>query len=123
MASITSITTTGRLGATVTIDGAGFGATQGSSTVIFWPYDGATTSLTPTSWSGTQIEVTIPADGSDSDLGQAAFVAVVIDGDPLPAKSDPFTLLDEVVAAASAYQAGDYVFAPAGAESITPLAI
>lgn len=120
MASITSITTTGRRGDTATIDGSGFGATQGNSTVIFWPDDGAAVSLTPTSWGASQIQVTLPTGGSDSDLGQDAFFGVVIDGDPLPAKSSTFTLLAEAVAAYSSFQSGDYVFAPAGAENITP---
>jgi YD repeat-containing protein len=46
----------GPIGFSVTINGANFGATQGSSTVTF---DG--TAATPTSWSGTSIIAPVPA--------------------------------------------------------------
>jgi RHS repeat-associated protein len=42
----------------VTITGAGFGATQSTSTVNFW---GAATAAAVTSWSDTQIVATVPA--------------------------------------------------------------
>src|SRR5258708_2800595 len=54
--SITSLTpNSGAVGASVTIAGSNFGATQGSSTVKFHG-----TSATPTSWSATSIVVPVP---------------------------------------------------------------
>ena len=54
--SITSLNpTSGLVGASVTITGANFGASQGTSTVTF---NGAT--ATPTSWSGTSITTPVP---------------------------------------------------------------
>ena len=54
--SLTSLSpTSGPVGTSVTISGAGFGATQGSSTVTF---NG--TPANPTSWSDTQILVPVP---------------------------------------------------------------
>jgi hypothetical protein len=56
-ATITSITpTSAEAGASVTIAGSGFGATQGSGAVMF----GATTA-TVTAWSDTSITATVPA--------------------------------------------------------------
>jgi hypothetical protein len=55
--SITSLTPiSGVVGTSVTVAGANFGATQGTSTVIF---NG--TAATPTSWSATNIVVPVPA--------------------------------------------------------------
>src|SRR5207253_1897361 len=48
--------TAGAMGASVTIYGSGFGATQGTSTVAF---NG--TSATATSWSNTSIAATVPS--------------------------------------------------------------
>jgi hypothetical protein len=54
--SITSVNpTSGAIGAAVTISGANFGSTQGSSTVVFNGVAG-----TPTSWSATAIVVPVP---------------------------------------------------------------
>jgi hypothetical protein len=46
----------GPVGTQVTISGSGFGATQGSSTLVFYP----NVTATPASWSDTQIVVTVP---------------------------------------------------------------
>jgi hypothetical protein len=56
-ATITSITpTSAEAGASVTITGSGFGATQGTGTVMF-----GTTTATVTAWSATSITATVPA--------------------------------------------------------------
>jgi hypothetical protein len=56
-AGITSFTpSSGRVGKPVTVTGAGFGSTQGTSTITF-----GTTTATPTNWSDTQIIAPVPA--------------------------------------------------------------
>ena len=62
--SITSLNpTSGLVGATVTITGANFGATQGTSTVKF---NG--TAATPTSWSATSIVAPVPAGATTGNV-------------------------------------------------------
>jgi Bacterial Ig domain/IPT/TIG domain len=62
--SITSLNpTSGLVGSSVTITGANFGATQGSSTVQF---NG--TAATATSWSATSIGVTVPAGATTGNV-------------------------------------------------------
>src|SRR5262249_46172725 len=62
--SITSVTpTTGAAGTVVTIAGANFGSTRGSSTVTF---NG--TPATPTSWSATSIVVPVPSGASTGNV-------------------------------------------------------
>jgi len=57
--SVNSMTPTlGPVNTSVTITGAGFGATQSNSLVNFW---GAPTAATVTSWSDTQIVATVPS--------------------------------------------------------------
>jgi hypothetical protein len=64
VATIASVNpTSGAVGAPVTIDGANFGATQGTSTVKF---NG--TSATPTSWSATSIVVPVPAGATTGNV-------------------------------------------------------
>src|SRR5881628_131034 len=63
-ASITSLNpTSGFAGTSVTISGANFGATQGTSTVKF---NG--TAATPTSWSATSIVVPVPAGATTGNV-------------------------------------------------------
>ncbi|HEU5135109.1 MAG TPA: IPT/TIG domain-containing protein [Steroidobacteraceae bacterium] len=62
---------TGNPGASVTLAGTGFGATQGANTVRF-----GTTTATVTSWSNTQIVATVP----NLTGGTAVGVAVVVGG-------------------------------------------
>jgi IPT/TIG domain len=62
--SITSLSpSSGPISTSVTILGANFGSTQGSSTVTF---DGTT--ATPTSWSNTQIVVPVPSGTTSGDV-------------------------------------------------------
>ena len=62
--TITSLSTTsGPVGAAVTITGSNFGSSQGSSTVTF---NGA--AATPTSWSATSISVTVPAGATSGNV-------------------------------------------------------
>ncbi len=62
--SITSLTpTSGLVGASVTISGANFGATQGTSTVTF---NG--TAATPTSWGATSIVAPVPAGATTGNV-------------------------------------------------------
>jgi hypothetical protein len=62
--SITSLTpTSGAVGTAVTIAGANFGATQGTSTVTF---NG--TAATPTSWSGTSIVAPVPSGATSGNV-------------------------------------------------------
>jgi hypothetical protein len=62
--SITSLNpTSGLVGSPVTISGANFGATQGTSTVQF---NG--TAATPTSWSATSIGVTVPTGATTGNV-------------------------------------------------------
>src|SRR5258708_263703 len=62
--SITSLNpTSGLVGASVTISGANFGATQGTSTVKF---NGA--AAVPTSWSATSVVVAVPAGASTGSV-------------------------------------------------------
>jgi RHS repeat-associated protein len=57
--SVNSMTpTVGPVGTSVTITGAGFGATQSNSAVNFW---GTTTAAAITSWSNTQIVAAVPS--------------------------------------------------------------
>jgi len=62
--SITTLSpTSGAVGATVTIAGSGFGATQGTSTVKF---NG--TAATPTSWSASTIEAPVPSGATTGNV-------------------------------------------------------
>jgi IPT/TIG domain-containing protein len=62
--NITSLSpTSGPVGAVVTVSGANFGATQGSSTIKF-----AGTTGTPTSWSGTSIVVAVPSGAATGNV-------------------------------------------------------
>ena len=63
---------TGNPGASVTLAGTGFGATQGTNTVRF-----GTTNVTVTSWSNTQIVATVPNVTGDTAVGVAVIVAGV----------------------------------------------
>jgi RHS repeat-associated protein len=63
--SITSLSpTTGAVGASVTITGANFGSTQGTSTVKF----NTTTATTITSWSTTSIVATVPTGATTGNV-------------------------------------------------------
>src|SRR5438477_1002508 len=63
-ASITSLNpTSGVLGTPVTITGANFGATQGTSTVTF-----SGTAATPTSWSATSIVAPVPSGATTGNV-------------------------------------------------------
>jgi len=74
--SITSLSpTAGPFGTTVTITGANFGATQGSSSVTF---GGAL--ATATSWSATSIVVTVPAGGASAGGASTGPVIVTVNG-------------------------------------------
>lgn len=117
MASISGVATTGRRGATATISGSGFGASQGSSVLIFWPVYGAAVTVTPTSWGATQIVADIPTNGDDTDLGKNAFFAVTVSGDPIPARTSSFVLLAEAIPTPTVYPWLTYVFAPPGTEA------
>jgi len=120
MATIGSIVTTGKRGAQATITGTGFGAAQGGSTLVFWPVGGASVEVTPTSWNATTIVADIPTDGTNDDLGKAAFFTVSVEGDPITARSLTFVLVQEDLPAPSTYVPGTYVFAPGGAEEAIP---
>src|SRR5207244_3819599 len=62
--SITSLApTSGAVGASVTITGTNFGATQGTSTVTF---NG--TATTPTSWSATSIAAPVPTGATSGNV-------------------------------------------------------
>ena len=62
--SITSLTpSSGPAGAVVTIAGTNFGATQGSSTVVF-----DNTTATPTAWSNTSIQVPVPTGAATGNV-------------------------------------------------------
>lgn len=79
--SITSLSpTTGPVGTSVTITGANFGGSQGSSTVTF---NG--TAATPTSWSATSIVVPLPSGATTGN------VVVTVSG--LASNGVPFTVL------------------------------
>ena len=55
----------GGSGTQVTISGTGFGATQGSSTIAFYPY---TANAVVTSWSDAQIAATVPSGATSGGL-------------------------------------------------------
>src|SRR5260370_41993592 len=62
--SITSLNpTSGLVGSSVTISGANFGATQGTSTVTF-----SGIAATPTSWSATSITAPVPAGATTGNV-------------------------------------------------------
>ena len=62
--SITSLTpSSGPVGVVVTIAGTNFGATQGSSTVVF-----DNTTATPTAWSNTSIQVPVPTGAATGNV-------------------------------------------------------
>src|SRR5213078_719834 len=63
--SITSLSlTSGAVGASVTITGTNFGATQGTSSTV--KFNG--TSATPTSWSATSIVVPVPSGATTGNV-------------------------------------------------------
>ena len=79
--SITSLApSSGPVGDVVTITGTNFGATQGSSTVVF-----DKTTATPTAWSSTAIEVPVPAGAATGN------VVVTVSG--VPSNGVSFTVL------------------------------
>jgi YD repeat-containing protein len=61
---LSAVPSSAQIGAAVTISGSYFGATQGSSTVVF--NNGVT--ATPTSWSNTRITTTVPAGASTGNI-------------------------------------------------------
>src|SRR5581483_11531176 len=62
--SITSLSpTSGAVGTSITVTGTNFGSTQGSSTIKF---NG--TSVTPTSWSATQIQAPVPSGATTGNV-------------------------------------------------------
>ncbi len=84
-ATITSITPAGaEAGASVTIAGSGFGATQGSGTVMF-----DTTTATVTAWSDTSIAVTVPA-----SLSPGTVLVTVTPQDGTASDGFSFTVLE-----------------------------
>lgn len=72
--------TSGKFGASITVSGTGFGATQGSSTVKFNGLAG-----TPTSWSATTIQVPVPAGATSGNA------VVRVNG--IDSNGRPFTVL------------------------------
>src|SRR5260370_6837376 len=78
--SITSLNPgSGVVGTSVTINGANFGATRGTSTVTF-----SGTATTPTSWSATSIVAPVPNGATTGN------VVVTVRG--VPSNGSPFTL-------------------------------
>lgn len=76
MATVTSVTTTGEREATVTITGTGFGASQGSNVVLFYPdEDGDIVTLNVTSWANTSLVVAVP---TGAQIGANAYFTVLI---------------------------------------------
>ncbi len=61
---LSAVPSSAQIGAAVTISGSYFGATQGSSTVVF--NNGVT--ATPTSWSNNRITTTVPAGASTGNI-------------------------------------------------------
>jgi hypothetical protein len=92
MSTISSTTTTGKLGANATLGGTGFGASQGTSVVLFYPTtDGATVKATIVSWGATQIVASIP---DTAPVGQTGFFAVQVSSDQgVGARSASFAIL------------------------------
>lgn len=99
MATISSVTTTGRPGDTATIAGSGFGPVQGTTVLTFYPNSsGGFVTLTPTSWSATSITVDVPS----SIEGALGFFMIVFDTSDQGVRSASFTVGEPLVAAATA---------------------
>ena len=80
--TITSLSpTSGAAGLQVTINGTGFGATRGTSTVTF----NGTLTGTPATWSSTQIKVNVPAGATAGN--------VVVHAAGVHSNGSPFTVL------------------------------
>lgn len=94
MATISAITTTGERGEPVSIDGTGFGASQGQSQLLFYPSAGSDLQVASvTSWSATEIVSEVPL---TAPLGPGAYflVQVATEGG-IGHKTDTFTVLSE----------------------------
>lgn len=108
---ITTVTTTGHIGAAFTISGSGFGALAGLL-FIFPNTDGEYNVVFPDTWSDTSITGFIP----DSVLvpADAAFFLVLPQDAVVGAKSLDFPLLAALVVAAPELVSGEVVFVPVG---------
>jgi len=91
--SIEGTTTTWEQDATVTLQGSGFGASQGDSVLVFYCENAGAFEVIPESWDDTTIEALIP--GDSSVIGEIAWFAVRLEGEGAGAVSDRNTILAE----------------------------
>ena len=90
MPTITSVVTSGSPGDTATIHGSGFGSSQGTSILLFFPISGDFNMVVPTSWSGTAIGAVLPP---GADVGSEGFFAVILNGSgDAGVRSAPFVI-------------------------------
>ena len=115
--AISSIVTTGQQGALATINGSGFGATQGSSVLVFYPgYNRGMSSITPVSWSATVITANIP---SNATVGAGAFFALQLADGSAGDRTDSFTVLPTLPSAETSLSSSILVTAKPGASGET----
>jgi len=74
MAVISGVSTSGFYTAPATLNGTGFGASQGASVLLFYPAAGQVIEVSVTSWTNTVIQTSIPP---EADVGSGYFVVVV----------------------------------------------
>ena len=92
------------------INGTGFGASTG--TLLFFSVNGNTVAVTPSSWTTTVIQATIPSTADLTGSATAFFVAVPL-GSTVGLKSALFQVLPALVSS-SQFQNGTLVFAKLG---------
>jgi hypothetical protein len=117
--AISSITTTGAMGALATISGSSFGVEQWASSLYFYPnHLGFMELVTPLTWSDTEITVNIP---TDAIVGRMGHFTLHVDGGPAQGeRTTGFVILAEQASAMTHLQPDAYVTAKPGAIGVVP---
>jgi hypothetical protein len=115
--NISGIVTTGALGAVATISGSGFGATQSTTKVYFYPYWGGHVAIYPSAWSDISITVAVPDTG---DVGQTGYFVIQKDDGAPGVRTPGFAVLAAVVPTWTEYAYNTFVTAKPGAVGDNP---
>ncbi len=118
MATITSVTGNISAGGAVSVNGSGFGASQGAGALLYGTAGGAVISIGPISWSDTLIQITLPTNPAP-DVSANSYIVVVVDGAQHGVRSAAFATT-AVPATPGVFQTGQYVFAAPGANVYNP---
>ena len=113
-AVITFVTPQAYQGGSIHIQSAGgatgFGASQGTSKVLFFDSTGEVLLLTPTSWTDTRVDFPVPVNASSGN----GYVVVQLQGESLGARSGTVSVLLAIPTPPTHYTNGTFVLLQPG---------